>query len=149
MPIPDDCHLAYVVSGEAWYADVTSSVRDEKPELMVQAATRNNEGVAWEFGVREHQFSGGSYAVRVEMFGDAFIAWQQIPELFAALAEGEFNRLDEVRELLDKLGAVDQTDRVGPYGGRSAEQRKAHRLREQAAELLRAADELDKTPATN
>lgn len=108
-PFPDDCFFAYVISHEAWYANVVKG-----REINIQAASREG-GVAWEF-VAEEVDLGEKSAVRVCVFDDAFDAFTQIPEFFAALVERKPTTL---REVADGLGAKDVTERTGPNGIRS------------------------------
>lgn len=110
--LPEDCFFAYVVSHEAWYASVVKG-----RQIWIQAASREG-GVAWEFAVEEEDL-GGQPHVRVEIFDDAFAAFAQIPEFFAALAERKPDDLLKVADLLDEVGAKDTTERTGPNGIRS------------------------------
>ena len=112
MNLPEDTHLAYIVWHEAWYAD-TSRDFHEQPHLMVTAAA-DGGGCAWEFQIAGYEL-GGSPVTRVKMFEDAYAALAEMPEFFAALAELRPVTLDEVRVILDGLGAVDETPRVSPY----------------------------------
>lgn len=117
MNIPEDCHLAYVVSHEAWYWNAAKGT-DSKPHLNVQASAKGTGGgVAWEFDVSEH-FLGGEYCTRIEMFDDSYAAFADIPEFFALMREHQPGMLREVRGILDGLGAVDETERNDPYAGR-------------------------------
>jgi hypothetical protein len=114
--IPDDCHLAYIVSHEAWYW-AAASTPGEEPHLNVQAAA-DGGGVAWEFDVSEYHL-GGKLCTRIQMFDDAYEAFAQIPEFFILMREHQPGTLREVRGLLDGLGAVDETQRhrdgdIGP-----------------------------------
>lgn len=118
MNLPDDTHLAYIVSHEAWYWDA-SRVPGENPHLNVSASAKGSGGgVAWEFEVEEVTLDKPT--ARIKIFEDAFAAFTQVPELFAALADGDGSTLAGVRNLLDMLGAVDETERVSPYPGRGA-----------------------------
>jgi hypothetical protein len=109
MNLPDDTHLAYIVSHEAWYYR-----GDGKPSLSVSASA-NGGGVAWEFEIEEMEL-GGKPVTRVKVFDDAYAAFAQVPELFAALADGAGTTLTACRGLLDMLGAADETGRTGPRG---------------------------------
>lgn len=104
--LPEDCYLAYIVMHEAYWAPRTW-IPNEKPTVMVQAAS-NGGGVGWEFEVQDY---ASLNAVRVGVFSDSWAAFAQIPEFFAALAAGEVSSLADVRALLDRLGAVDRTER--------------------------------------
>ncbi|MDH2424792.1 hypothetical protein [Sphaerisporangium sp. TRM90804] len=106
MQMPDGCRLAYVVAHEAWYGQVLGVV--DRPRVWVAAAAGG--GVEWEFSVEEVDY--GHRAIRVDIFHDAFDAFRQIPEFFAALAEQRTTTLPEVVAILAGMGAVDQTERV-------------------------------------
>ena len=85
MQLPEDCRLAYIVSHEAWYA---RSMPDRQPEMSVMAAAEGG-GCAWEFTITEADFENrGMHPISVRLFDDAFAAFAQIPEFFAALATG-------------------------------------------------------------
>jgi hypothetical protein len=119
MNLPEDTHLAYTVWHEAWYADA-SRIPGELPHLMVSASAKGSGGgVAWEFQVDEEEL-GREMVTRVKMFDDAYPALTQMPEFFAALAEQQPATLAEVRAILNGLGAVDETERVSPYGNKPA-----------------------------
>lgn len=117
MNLPADTHLAYIVWQEAWYSQPGSGVPYEKPYLMVMASAKGTGGgVAWEFPIEEDDLGGP--VTRVLMFDDAYDAFVQMPEFFAALVEEKPKTLDAVRTILDRFGAVDETDRVSPYAVR-------------------------------
>ena len=105
--LPEDCHLAYIVSHEAWYAN---ALPDRHPEINVMAAAEGG-GCAWEFTVEEVDLGNRNPAVRVKVFDDAFAAFGQIPEFFASLVAEGVTTLDEVRSVLDGMGAADETER--------------------------------------
>lgn len=110
MELPDDTHLAYTVAHEAWYWR-----GDENDYVMIAASAKGSGGgVAWEFQVEEMEL-GGKQVIRVKVFDDAFAAFADVPGLFAALADGRAGTLVTVREVLDDLGAVDETERKSPY----------------------------------
>jgi hypothetical protein len=112
MNLPEGTSLTYIVWHEAWYADA-SRTPGEHPHLMVSAAA-DEGGVAWEFQVDGYDLSG-SPVTRVKMFEDAYAAFADMPEFFAALAEHRPVTLDEVQDILISLGATDTTPRVSPY----------------------------------
>jgi len=99
--LPEGTHLAYVVAHEAWYRKVV-----DQPAIQVAAAA--DGGQAWGFTVDEYSFG----AIHVGVFEDAFAAFAQIPEFFAALASEGAATLDDVRRILDAMGAADETDRT-------------------------------------
>ncbi len=109
MNLPDGTRLAYTILREAWYAD---AARDEPARINI-AASVPGDGVAWEFLVVEYR-----EGLRVEIFDDAWPAFAQVPELFAALAAAGTPTLNDVTVLLDRLGAVDETARTSPYAPR-------------------------------
>ncbi len=113
--LPDGCRLAYTIFHEAWYA---SADPDRRPTINVSAASTHGDGVAWDFQIVEHQVGPAGQripALRVEIFDDAWPAFAQVPELFAALAAAGQPTLNDVTVLLDRLGAVDETARTSPY----------------------------------
>lgn len=107
LAMPDGCFFAYVISKEAWYADVVRA-----PEVNVSASAEDG-GVAWEFSVEEVDL-GSHTAIRVKVFDDAFAAFEQVPGFFAALAAEKPLTLAEIVGILDRLGARDTTERVNP-----------------------------------
>jgi hypothetical protein len=110
--LPDDTHLAYVVSHEAWYG-----TRDivRRPQINVAASAHGSGGgVRWEFTVEEVDLGSHGKPIRLKIFDDAFAAFAEIPEFFASLNEDGAGALDDVRHLLDSLGAVDETERKSP-----------------------------------
>jgi len=112
VAVPDDARFAYIVRHEAYYWSAIKGF-DDRHSLMVQAAA-NDGGVYWEFQVDEYpEINCG--AIRVCVFGDAFAAYAQIPGFFASLVAERPSSLDELRTILDRLGAVDLTDRTDPH----------------------------------
>ena len=129
MQLPEDCRLAYIVSHEAWYA---RAMPDRQPEMSVMASAEGG-GCAWEFAVREAGFENrGQHPISVTLFDDAFAAFAQIPEFFAALAAEEVTALGGVRTLLANMGAADETDRKG---GQVPERATAGRIRHAIASM--------------
>lgn len=120
----------YIVSHEAWYSG-HRALKDNNPEIMVHGG-RDGE-TDWEFGIRLHRIS----AIRVEVFADAFAAFADEPALFAALAEERPDTLEQVVEILDRLGFTDHTLRTNPRTGDVSAQRpvtEEYRLRELVAQ---------------
>jgi hypothetical protein len=110
MNLPEHTHLAYILIHEAWWA---AANHIDHPQLSISASHKGG-GCAWEFTAEQDEL-GGRQVVRVKMFFDSFAAYAQMPEFFAALAEqGESATLDSVREVLDSLGAVDETEHETP-----------------------------------
>lgn len=118
--LPEDTHLAYIVSHEAWYAK-GAGIGDRREINISASAEGSGGGVAWEFSVEEVDLgqSRPVPALRVKVFDDAFAAFAQIPEFFATLAAQAPASLRDVTALLDYMGAVDETKRTSPYADRS------------------------------
>jgi hypothetical protein len=111
--------LAYAVGHEQWWARMPDfGMKPEHPEVFVHCRYEDSErGTDWEFGVRWHDFGSNGGALRVEVFNDAWVAYADWPEFFAALASDDRPAtLDQLRLLLDHLGVEDITDRVAPKG---------------------------------
>jgi hypothetical protein len=109
MKLPEGTHFAYTVTSEAWWFR-----GGEAPNVMVAASAKGQGGgVAWEFSIDEIEL-GGKPVTQVKVFDDAYAAFTQIPEFFAALADEAPATVAAVVALLDQLGAIDETDRVGP-----------------------------------
>jgi hypothetical protein len=106
--LPEGASLTYTVMHEAWF----KSVLDGERYLMVHASARGG-GCHWEFQVVEGEISPHP-STRVKIFDDAYAAFTQIPEFFAALTAEAPGTLDGVRAILDRLGAVDETQREKP-----------------------------------
>jgi hypothetical protein len=106
LRLREGTHLAYEVVHEAWYASAPGVV--DGPEINVSASV-DDDGVAWEFAV-EQADTGAGPAIRLRIWDAAFPAYTQIPEFFAGLAGG-ITTLEQVRALLESMGAVDETKR--------------------------------------
>jgi hypothetical protein len=103
--LPEGTHLAYAVF---------QSRPGSGSSVGIAASAEGAGGPpAWEFRVEEATFtdSSGRRPICVRLFDDAFAALAQIPEFFAALADGSAKDLQAVRDLLDRMGAVDETQR--------------------------------------
>lgn len=111
MQLREDCRLTYVVAHEAWYGRVPGVI--ERPQLNVCASAQGG-GVAWEFLVTQHDFGKGNTPIRLDVFDDAFAAFNEIPEFFAALGEKEPRTLADVVAILAAMGATDDTQRERP-----------------------------------
>jgi hypothetical protein len=104
--VPDDCTFAYVVLSEGWYAEAI-----DRPEMSVQLVNHAG-GVNWEFViVQKHH---GQSCIQVRIFDEAFAAFGQIPAFFDALRDEQPRTVEAVRKILDRLGAIDRTDREKP-----------------------------------
>lgn len=121
--------LTYTVMHEGWWV-TTGSVREDKPNLMVSGRLPNGQSIGWEFQIVQHDFNGaGRSAIRVNVFSDAFDAWADVPELFAALREQPPHTLAEVQSILDGLGALDTTERDIPESVRNRMQTRRDAVR--------------------
>ena len=109
--------LSYVISHEAYYSDV---VKGREINVQREALTEDGEhdGVHWEFGFEWHDFDRHGEAVQVKLFDDAWVAFNEIPEFFQALArrstvEGSMPSMPPaaVAALLDEHGFTDITPR--------------------------------------
>jgi hypothetical protein len=110
--LPENTHLAYTVHSEAWYARAASASMGP-PSISVGASYGASGGCAWEFVIEEASFD--HHPIRVCLFDDAFDAFVQIPRFFVALRERSIMTFAGVRELLDEMGAADETKREDPY----------------------------------
>lgn len=93
--VPAGTHLAYRVIPE----DLGT-----RAEVYISAAYPGG-GCAWGFGIQYHQ--SPISAIQLRMFDDAFAALTDIPDFFAQLPQAD--TLDGVVELLEELGATDET----------------------------------------
>jgi hypothetical protein len=111
MQLPEGTHLAYTVAHETWYW-ANSSLPTDPLHVRVEARYGDeNRGVAWSFPIEEL-----SYGLRLGITDENWGALRDIPEFFTLLAELDVSvaTLDQVRVLLDGLGAVDATVRARP-----------------------------------
>jgi hypothetical protein len=108
MDLPDDCTLGYIVGHQAWY---WMGDRPNRPRYVRVGADSSDGGCLWEFMIEEHVFTSREAALRVCLFDDAWQAYAQVPELFAALAADRPQTFDELRIVLDRVGARDITAR--------------------------------------
>lgn len=135
MTSKDDSDLfrAYVVSDEAWYAQ--HLLPGDQGEIMVQMASTGG-GAKWEFGIRRVDGVG----FRLEMFADSWVAFTDVPDLFAALAALNEEKPSEqqIRKVLDDHGFQDHTERGAPPGT-TPPQRLLTVTRKQERELVAAA----------
>ncbi|HCT78572.1 MAG TPA: hypothetical protein DGT23_18725 [Micromonosporaceae bacterium] len=112
-PMPEGTHLAYTVcrEGEQWVVAPNSRPHGNNAFIEIRASNRERL-LPWEFDVVEDDL-GGETALRIHMYDDAWQAFTQIPDLFAAFAALAANdtemSLGDVIELLKSLGAVDET----------------------------------------
>lgn len=111
--LPEGGIFAYAVYGEAWYA--RSLTEKGRAKLSVMSSNPNG-GEFWSVTIREVQLT--DWTIKVEIFGDALQALTQVPDLFEALRAERPRRLNEVRIILDRLGAIDKTPRRRPWWNR-------------------------------
>lgn len=111
MKLDEDCTLNYIITHEAWYW-----MPDRQHRRCVRVGSDDvvGGGCAWEFMIEEHVFSPSQSALRVGLFDDAWQAFDQVPELFAALAADRPQTFDALRIVLDRIGAHDATEREQP-----------------------------------
>lgn len=114
--------LNYAVSGEAWYARDNADLVDElRVGRDSYTADGHDDGCCWEFTIRLHHL-GTSTALRVEMFNDSWIAYTEVPALFAALATMSTHAVGDNRQwtladivkVLNECGFTDDTPRTAP-----------------------------------
>lgn len=112
--------LSYVISHEAYYRSV---IDGREINVQREALTKDghHDGVHWEFGFEWHDLPSHGDAVQLKMFDDAWQAFSEIPELFAALArrhtgpDGTVSMPPAaVAALLDEHGFTDTTPREQP-----------------------------------
>jgi len=120
MKLANGTKLSYHVTEESWYARMPSpgrgGLQPEHPEVFI-GAYHPDGSATWEFAVRDHVWRGGGHALRLEMFSDSWAALREMPEFFEALSGSDPpSTLDDVKALLDSLGAVDTTERIAPAG---------------------------------
>lgn len=109
-----DYRYSYVVHHEAWYAAAADAATgDGRREELQISRDHKGGGAAWEF-TAERVDLGGRQLVRLKIFEDAFDAFGDAADFFAALRSERPSRLSEVRSLLDRMGFVDRTERQEP-----------------------------------
>ena len=105
-PSPEGYTYGFVQVSRAWYAK-SSSLTDKSSEEIMIGLYADGGGCRWEFGIRWHLLREPS--PRVEVFHDAWCAFAEVPELFAALAKIDKLTPQECCDLLATCGFVDQT----------------------------------------
>lgn len=112
-PLINGGWLTYSVAEETYYAstltewerasiDVSSSFYDEDGRY---------NGSGWSFSIFEHQL--GDWALKIEMYDDALAALVEIGDFFE-LVRDKASRIEDVRAILDGMGAGDTTKRERP-----------------------------------
>ncbi|MEV6774416.1 hypothetical protein AB0N05_37845 [Nocardia sp. NPDC051030] len=108
-----DVQLSYTLWHEWWNPPARSS----KPMVNVRMETEDGLETAWEFDVIEvapPQADGTGSALDVSIFTDGFPAFHSFAPFFAELATRRTPSFSDVVEMLDKLGAIDLTERTAP-----------------------------------
>ena len=114
-----ESRLTYTVTHEAWYASSAVQTLPGPYEVGVhrEALDRAGQGsgVHWEFVIEWHDFKhlndSHTYTPRVAVFNDAWQAFIEVPDLFAALAQDKPKTVKDVTDILDRLGFIDTTER--------------------------------------
>lgn len=106
---PEGYRLAYVLTGEAWYSQPPLTRPPGDRNVLMISMDSLGGGGRWEFAIDDE--AGGG--LRVKVYDDAWQAFADVPEFFTALADlGRGALLDEVVEILDRLGFADTTKRL-------------------------------------
>ncbi|MEU7002570.1 hypothetical protein [Nonomuraea sp. NPDC046570] len=98
--LPAGTHLAY---------------RRRVPNMVHVMATRPDGSHAWQFTIADESDGSFGESLAVKVTWEAYAAFTQIPDFFAALASRRPMFLDEVEMILKTLGAVKEI----PKGGRA------------------------------
>ena len=110
--LPGNTHLAYTIYHETeWWSQLSDHTRPNGGQRCVQVAASahgRGGGARWEFGVIEHPGIG----LKLSIFDETWPAFEEIADFFRDLAVDRPKTLDEVVRLLDRIGAVDETERV-------------------------------------
>lgn len=116
ITMPEGTHLAYTIYHETkWWSELDKNTRPNEGRRCIQVAASakgQGGGVRWEFGIVEYNLDRP--ALCLEIFDEGWEAFGLMAPFFAELAASGYRAgwtLAEVRELLDSLGAVDETDR--------------------------------------
>lgn len=101
--------LSYALTRDAWYSQPPLSGVPGDHNVVMVAMDTEGGGAAWEFAIDDEPGGG----LRVKVYDEAWRAFVDVPEFFAALADlGRGALLDEVVEILDRLGFIDATKRL-------------------------------------
>lgn len=103
----DGYRYDYVVNKEAYYASVM-----KEPDSIQIHRSHVEGGCAWKFSMTRRNLGGGT--LELKMFGDAWQAFGDAPELFEVLRKEQVRTLGELRTVLDALGFTDITQRESP-----------------------------------
>lgn len=116
MDLPDGTHLAYVVRDEAkWWRQLeeAGSPIDRHRGIDILASYKDNGGgVAWELAVTDREIPAAEDALFVDVDCESWRAFTDLREFFDWLAKpGQPLTLLDIRQWLDRHGAVDETSR--------------------------------------
>lgn len=118
ITMPEGTHLAYSVFHETqWWRSLKqthpeSLPGDGHPTINIAASVQGQGGgVKWEFGITNRELGRGYQSLQLHIFNEGWEAFALMAPFFSALASGEVETLDDVRSLLDSLGAADETER--------------------------------------
>lgn len=106
--------LTFDVQHESWHWAANRGVGG-RPTIYVSAENPDG-GCVWQFAVveRDQRDAGGRKAVRIEVFDEAFAAFREIPEFFAALDAMPATNLADVVTILRRMDGDDVTEREMP-----------------------------------
>lgn len=110
---PEGLALGYSATRETWHHRHSTFPGDVNV-LMVGLYGQTGGGCRWEFAIDEED--AGGRCLRVKIYDEAWAAFTEVPEFFAALAElGRGAMTEDVVPVLDRLGFRDMTARVNPH----------------------------------
>jgi hypothetical protein len=111
--LPGNTHLAYTIYHETeWWPALNDATRPNDGNRCIQVAASakgRGGGVRWEFSVIEVPRIG----IELKIFDDSWPAFEEIADFFRDLAVDRPSGLEEIVRLLDRIGAVDETERAG------------------------------------
>jgi hypothetical protein len=114
ITLPEPYRLAYAVMHESHWWPVLkangAAPNDGHPSICIHASNPDG-GSKWDFSITDHELRHASPSLRLAIFDEDWDAFDLLAPFFAALASGSVRTLEDVRKLLDDLGAVDETER--------------------------------------
>jgi len=143
----DDYEMTYTLPHEAWYAPAVRATQNKNETRWINVVkVAKGGGCDWEFTIAEVRNIG----IQVRMYDDSWGAFDEVAGLFEGLAGLAPNAgratFEDVVALLNRLGCRDITQRDAPPD--VAGMNEVDRLRAEAVNLMRQADELDKGRVT-
>ena len=109
MILMTNTSVSFIRVADQWYA---KHIPSDSTVFMVGTYGEHG-GCTWEFAITDGE--AGVSSPRVKIFMDAFVAFQEIPEFFAGLAElGDAAMAEDIMELMLELGFKDRTQEVAP-----------------------------------